>query len=177
MEKKWYVVHTQTGREDSVRKSLQKRLDSEPELKQVISNMLIPTEKVSEVRGGEKKISERKFFPGYLLVEMELNDKTWYIILQTPGVTGFVGSKTKPVFLREDEIKDILEQANDAKTKPVPKILFKEGEVVRVNEGPFKNFSGTIEETNLEKGKIKVMLSIFGRATPVDLETWQVEKI
>ncbi|MBF0215373.1 MAG: transcription termination/antitermination factor NusG [Candidatus Omnitrophica bacterium] len=177
MAKKWYVIHTQTGRENSAKKSLEKILEREPEGKEFISRVLIPTEKVAEVRSGEKKISERKFFPGYLLVEMELNDKSWYIIKKTAGVVGFVGSKTKPVALREDEVAEILEQTKESKAKPVPKILFRTGEVVRVKEGPFKNFSGTIEETNLEKGKIKVMISIFGRATPVDLETWQVEKM
>ena len=115
--------------------------------------------------------------PGYLLVEMELNDKSWYLIKKTAGVTGFVGSKTKPVPLSEDEVAEIMDQTKETKAKPVPKVMFAAGEVVRVKEGPFKNFSGTIEETNLEKGKIKVMISIFGRATPVDLETWQVEKM
>lgn len=177
MTKKWYVIHTQTGKEMSVKKGLEKMLECEPEGKLFIGRIFIPTEKVSEIRSGEKKISERKFFPGYLLVEMELNDKSWYMIKNTAGVVGFVGSKTKPVALKEDEVAEILEQTKETKTKPVPKILFKQGEIVRVKEGPFKNFSGTIEETNLEKGKIKVMISIFGRATPVDLEAWQVEKM
>ncbi|HPS20218.1 MAG TPA: transcription termination/antitermination protein NusG [Candidatus Omnitrophota bacterium] len=177
MSKKWYVIHTQTGREQSVKKGLERMLELNPDAKTLISNVFIPTEKVAEVRSGEKKITERKFFPGYILVEMELNDKSWYLIKNTAGVTGFVGSKTKPVALGEDEVAEILEQTKEGKSKPVPKILFKDGEVVRVKEGPFKNFSGTIEETNLEKGKIKVMISIFGRATPVDLETWQVEKM
>jgi len=177
MAAKWYVIHTQTGKEENVKKSLERQLKLKPEAKKFILNVFIPTEKVSEVRGGEKKISERKFFPGYLLVEMELNDKSWYLIKNTPGVAGFVGSKTKPVALGEDEIAEIMEQTKEAKAKPVPKVLFEPGEVVRVKEGPFKNFSGTIEDTNLEKGKMKVMISIFGRATPVDLEAWQVEKI
>lgn len=177
MSTKWYVIHTQTGKEENVKKSLEDQVKRQPESGKFVRNIFIPTEKVSEVRGGEKKISERKFFPGYLLVEMELNDKSWYLIKNTPGVTGFVGSKTKPVPLREEEIAEIMEQTKEAKAKPVPKVLFETGEVVRVKEGPFKNFSGTIEELNLEKGKIKVMISIFGRATPVDLETWQVEKM
>ena len=177
MSKKWYVIHTQTGRENSVKKYIEKQLLKNEECKKFIFNIFIPTEKVSEVRGGEKSISERKFFPGYILVEMDLNDKSWYMIKDTPGVTGFVGSKTKPVALHEDEVAEIVEQTKEAKAKPVPKVLFAEGEVVRVKDGPFRNFSGTIEETNLEKGKIKVMISIFGRATPVDLEAWQVEKM
>jgi len=177
MSKKWYVIHTQTGKEDMVRKSIENMLELKPENKKFISKVFIPTEKVAEVRSGEKKISERKFFPGYLLIEMELNDISWYLIKNTSGVTGFVGSKTKPTALAEDEVAEIIEQTKEGKAKPVPKVVLKEGEVVRVKEGPFKNFSGTIEETNLEKGKIKVMISIFGRATPVDLEIWQVEKM
>ena len=177
MSKKWYVIHTQTGKESVVKKSLENMLMREPDNRKVITNVLIPTEKVAEVRSGEKRITERKFYPGYILVEMELNDKSWYLIKNTAGVVSFVGSKSKPVALHAKEIEDILDQTKETKAKPVPKVLFKEGEVVRVKEGPFKNFSGTIDETNLEKGKIKVMLSIFGRSTPVDLEAWQVEKM
>jgi transcription termination/antitermination protein NusG len=177
MEKKWYVVHTQTGKEMTVKKGLDRILEKEPHYKEFVSNVFIPTEKVAEVRAGEKKISERKFFPGYILVEMELNDKSWYLIKNAPGVTGFVGTKTKPVALRESEVAEIFEQTRETKAKPVPKVQFAPGEVVRVKDGPFKNFSGTVEETNLEKGRIKVMISIFGRATPADLEAWQVEKL
>jgi len=177
MSKKWYVVHTLTGKEDTVKKCLENNLEAHPDQKQFVGKILIPTEKVSEVKAGEKKITERKFFPGYILVEMELNDKSWYLIKNTAGVTGFVGSKTKPVPLRENEVEEIIEQSKEAKAKPVPKIMFKSGEAVRVKEGPFKNFTGSIEEANLEKGKIKVMISIFGRPTPVELEAWQIEKI
>ena len=177
MSKKWYVVHTLTGREDTVKKCLENNLEAHPDQKQFVGKILIPTEKVSEIKEGEKKITERKFFPGYILVEMELNDKSWYLVKNTAGVTGFVGSKTKPTPLRENEIEEIIEQSKEAKAKPVPKILFTPGEAVRVKEGPFKNFTGTIEEANLEKGKIKVMISIFGRATPVELEAWQIEKM
>jgi transcription termination/antitermination protein NusG len=174
---KWYVVHTFTGKEFTVKKALETQLLNSPEDRKFFSNIFVPTEKVAEMREGEKKITERKFFPGYLLVEMELNDKTWYIIKNTPGVTGFVGTKTKPVALGEEEVKEILEQTKEGKEKPVPKMLFKSGESVRVKEGPFKNFTGNIEDTNLEKGKIKVMISIFGRPTPVELEAWQIEKM
>ncbi len=177
MAMRWYVIHTMTGKEAVVKKSLENQLESEPEKKKFIKMVLIPTEKVAEVRGGEKKITERKFFPGYLLIEMELNDKTWYLIQNTPGVAGFVGTKTRPVALEEDEVKEILKQTEEAKEKPVPKVLFASGESVRVKDGPFKNFTGTIEDTNLEKGRIKVMISIFGRPTPVELEAWQIEKL
>ena len=142
-----------------------------------IAQVLVPIEQVSEIKGGKKKISERKFFPGYILVEMELTDESWYLIKSVPGVTGFVGAGSKPLPLKEDEIEMILKQAKDAKEKPTPKVVFDKGESVRVNDGPFTNFNGTIEEANIPKGKVKVMISIFGRATPVELETWQVEKI
>ena len=177
MAKKWYVIHTLTGKENTVKKALENRLEGDPEKKKFIGSILIPTEKVAEVRQGEKKISERKFFPGYLLIEMEINDKSWYLVKNTPGVTGFVGTKTRPVPLAKEEIDEILKQTREAKEKPVPKVMFKQGEAVRVKDGPFKNFNGTIEDTNLEKGKIKVMISIFGRPTPVELEAWQIEKI
>jgi len=177
MAKKWYVVHTLTGKENTVKKALENRLDNDPDKKKFIGSILIPTEKVAEVRQGEKKISERKFFPGYLLIEMEINDKSWYLVKNTPGVTGFVGTKTRPVPLAKEEIDEILKQTREAKEKPVPKVMFKQGEAVRVKDGPFKNFTGNIEDTNLEKGKIKVMISIFGRPTPVELEAWQIEKM
>ena len=177
MAKRWYVVHTLTGKENTAKKALENQLESEPDKKKFINTILIPTEKVAEVREGEKKITERKFFPGYILIEMELNDKSWYLIKNTPGVTGFVGTKTMPVPLAQDEIDEILQQTKEAKEKPVPKMSFKSGEAVRVKEGPFKNFSGTIEGSNQEKGKIKVMISIFGRPTPVELEAWQIEKM
>ena len=177
MARKWYVVHTLTGKELSAKKGLDNVLDADPEKRKLISCVLIPTEKVAEVRQGEKKITERKFFPGYLLIEMELNDKSWYLVKNTPGIQGFVGSKTKPVPLSNEEVDEIIKQTKEAKEKPVPKMLFKQGEAVRVKEGPFKNFTGNVEDTNLEKGKIKVMISIFGRPTPVELEAWQIEKM
>ena len=177
MEMKWYVVHTLTGKENTAKKALEGQLESDPEKKKFAKTVLIPTEKVAEVREGEKRISERKFFPGYILIEMELNDKSWYLIKNTPGVSGFVGTRTRPIPLAESEVNEILNQTKEAKEKPVPKVLFKADEAVRVKEGPFKNFSGTIVEANLEKGKIKVMISIFGRSTPVELEAWQIEKI
>jgi len=176
MAKHWYVIHTQTGYEDRVKTILDSKVKT-GFTKDTVAQILVPIEQVSEVKAGKKRISQRKFFPGYILVEMELTDDTWYMIKSIPGVTGFVGAGARPLPLREDEIDAILKQAKDAKEKPTPKVLFDKGESVRVTDGPFTNFNGVIEETNLAKGKIKVMISIFGRATPVELETWQVEKI
>ena len=176
MAKKWYVIHTQTGAEEKVKSAIEKRAESN-NMKEAIAQVLIPTEQVSEVKEGKKKITQRKFFPGYVLVEMDLNDNTWYLVKSIPGVTGFVGAGARPLPLQEAEIDTILKQAKDAKEKPTPKVTFEKGEAVRVTDGPFTNFNGTIEDTNVAKGKIKVMISIFGRATPVELETWQVEKV
>ena len=176
MIKKWYVIHTQTGHEEKVKINIQKRL-KENALEELVAQILIPTEKVSEVRSGKKKISVRKFFPGYVLLEMELNDRLWYLIRTSPGVTGFIGPKARPQALKEQEIKTILRQAEERKEKSIPKIIFEKGEGVRVVSGPFVNFNGIVEEVSPGKGKLKVMVSIFGRATPVELEYWQVEKI
>ena len=176
MAKQWYVVHTQTGHEDKVKANIENRSKSST-VNDLISQVLVPTEKVSEVKAGKKKISTRKFFPGYVLVEMELTDDTWYLIKNTPGVSGFIGSGRRPIPLKESEIGAILKQAEMAKEKPTPKVIFEKGEGVRVLEGPFTNFNGTIEEINPAKGKLKVTISIFGRSTPVELEYWQVEKI
>ncbi|MFH1776187.1 MAG: transcription termination/antitermination protein NusG [Candidatus Omnitrophota bacterium] len=176
MAKQWYVVHAQTGQEEKVKANIENRLEDDI-CKEYIFNLLVPTEKVSEVRAGKKKITERKFFPGYVLIEMELNDHTWYFIKNTPGVSGFIGTKTKPFILKEEEVKNILKQAEERKEKPTPKVIFKKGEAVKINNGPFVNFTGEIEEINPAKQKLKVMVSIFGRATPVELEYWQVEKL
>jgi transcriptional antiterminator NusG len=176
MAKQWYVIHTQTGYEDRVRSALEAKIKSAA-AGEKISQVLVPIEQISEIKAGKKKISHRKFFPGYILVEMELTDDTWYMIKNITGVTGFVGAGSRPIPLKGDEIDTILKQAKDAKEKPTPKVMFEKGEAVRVVEGPFMNFNGTIEESNAGKGKIKVMISIFGRATPVELEMWQVEKI
>jgi len=176
MAKQWYVIHTQTGYEDRVKTGIETRAEAS-NFKELISQVLVPTEKVSEVKEGKKRISTRKFFPGYVLVEMELTDETWYLIKNTPGVSGFIGSARKPVPLQEGEVSAILKQTENAKEKPTPKVTFEKGESVRVLEGPFINFNGTIEEINPVKGKLKVTISIFGRATPVELEYWQVEKL
>lgn len=176
MAKQWYVIHTQTGYEEKTKTGLEKRINQK-KMESIISQVLVPTEKISEVRGGKRKISERKFFPGYLLVEMELTDETWYLVKNTPGVTGFIGSGSRPVALRENEIKSILKHAEEAEERPIPKVLFEKGEGVRVTDGPFNNFNGIVDETNPLKGKLKVIISIFGRSTPVELEYWQIEKV
>ena len=173
--KNWYVVHTQTGSEDKVKKALETKI-SQVGLEESISKVIIPTEQVSEIRSGKKKITQRKFFPGYLLVEMELNEHTYLFIKKIPGVTGFIGPGKKPMPLPAKEVEGILKRTQETKEKPSPKIMFEIGEQVRVTEGPFVNFNGTIDTVYPEKGKIKVSVSIFGRATPVELEFWQVEK-
>lgn len=174
--KHWYVVHTQTGREEHVKTTLEARA-LQHQMNDKIAQVLIPTEKVSEIKAGKKKISTRKFFPGYVLVEMEMTDETWYLVKNTPGVSGFIGSGKKPLPLRESEVNGIIKQAEEKKEKPTPKVIFEKGENVRVKEGPFVNFNGTIEEVNPNKGKLKVLVAIFGRTTPVELEYWQVEKL
>jgi len=172
----WYVVHTQTGLEDKVKIALDNKIQLEG-LQDLISGVVIPTEQISEIRSGKKKISQRKFFPGYLLVEMELNEATYFQIKSTPGVTGFIGPGRKPMPLSQTEVDNILKKTQDTQVKPSLKIVFEKGEQVKVSEGPFINFNGTIEEIHPERGKLKVSVSIFGRATPVELEYWQVEKI
>ena len=174
--KKWYVVHTQTGSEDKAKLALESRIASS-QMQEFFSQVVIPTEQISEVRSGKKKISLRKFFPGYLLIEMELTESTWLLVKTTPGVTGFIGTGKKPSALTADEVGNILERTQEAKVKPSPKVSFDIDEPVRVTDGPFENFNGVIEEVHPDKQKIKVSVSIFGRSTPVELEYWQVEKI
>jgi transcriptional antiterminator NusG len=169
-------VHTQTGSEDKVKTAMERKVNSAG-LQELVSRIIVPTEQISEVRSGKKRISQRKFFPGYILVEMELNEQTYLFIKTIPGVTGFIGLGKKPMPLPQSEVDNILKRTEETHAKPSPKIVFEKGEQVRVNVGPFLNFNGTIDEIHPEKGKIKVSISIFGRATPVELEYWQVEKI
>ena len=173
---KWYVIHTQTGVEAKVKASLESRAETAG-MRPLIHQILIPTERVSEVKEGKKRIMERKFFPGYILVQMELTDDSWYLVKNTPGISGFVGSGKNPIPLPEEEVNQILRQQDEKTAKPKPKVEFMSGESVRVKEGAFANFNGTIEEVNPNRGKLKVMVTIFGRQTPVELEYWQVEKI
>lgn len=181
MEPQWFVIHTLSGQEQKVKESIEKRLKQE-ELGEYIKEVLIPTEKVSEVKRGKKTTTTRKFYPGYILVHMGLFDekkqlleKPWYFIRDTPGIIGFVGNE-RPIPLSKDEVTSILGQIKEREDKVRPKELFNIGETVKINEGPFQNLSATIEELDNERGKLKVSVSIFGRSTPVELEYWQVEK-
>ena len=172
----WYIVHTQTGLEAKVKTSLENRITSF-DGGSSIAKVIIPTEQVSEVRSGKKRVSQRRFFPGYILVEMELNEQSYFLVKSTPGVTGFIGLGKRPTPLPQNEVDNILKRTEETNVKPIPKTVFEKGEQVRVSEGPFINFNGTIDEIHPEKGKLKVSVSIFGRATPVELEYWQVEKV
>lgn len=177
MAMQWYVIHTLTGKEEKVKANIEVQINTE-DLRKKINHVLIPTEEVSEItKLGKKKITKRHYYPGYVLVEMVWSDDVWYLIKNTPGVTGFIGAGRKPVPLKESEIKAILRQAEEKKVKPVPKVVFEKGEILRVKEGPFTNFSGVVEEIYPEKGKVKVAVAIFGRSTPVELDYWQVERI
>ena len=174
--KQWYIIHTQTGQELKVKGSLDGKIQQGLDGGR-IGQVLVPTERVAEVRAGKKRISERKFFPGYILIEMEMTDESWHLVRTTPGVTGFIGAGRKPVSLSQEEVAEILRQTEERKDKPTPRVTFQKGEGVRVVEGPFTNFSGVIEEVNVARGKLKVLVSIFGRQTPVELEFWQVERL
>jgi len=176
MDKKWYVVHTQTGAEEKAKAGLESRMQS-TNLKQFIGEIVVPTEQVSEVHGGKKRITERKFFPGYILVQMEMNKESWYLVKSTPGITGFIGPGRRPTPISKEEVDAIMKRSEEAETKPAPKVVFEVGEAVRIAEGPFANFNGSVMEVYPERGKLKVSVSIFGRSTLVEMEYWQVEKI
>lgn len=173
----WYVVHTLSGQENKVKDTVELRITQEG-MEELVKSVLVPTENVSEVKSGKKTIRKRRFFPGYILVQMEMTNEAWHFINEINGVIGFIsGSQKKPVPLKEQEINEILEQIEDKKSKVKPKVAFEKGEGVKVTEGPFLNFNGIVDEINPEKGKLKVMVTIFGRETPIELEYWQVEKV
>ena len=174
MAKKWYGVHTYSGFENKVRLSLLERIKNLG-LEDSFGDVMIPSETVVELKKGEKRTSSRKFFPGYILVNMELNDDTWHVVKETSKVTGFVGGNN-PFPIPDDEVGKITRRMEEGAEKPRPKVLFEVGETVRVIDGPFLNFAGVVEDVKPEKGKLRVMVSIFGRATPVELEFMQVEK-
>jgi len=175
-EKKWYVIHTQTGSEEKAKAGLESRMAS-TELKKHIEEIVVPTEQVSEIRSGKKRITSRKFFPGYIMIKMEMNKESWYLVKTTPGITGFIGPGRKPTPISDDEVKTILQRTEDTEVKPTPKTIFDIGESIRIAEGPFANFNGAVTEVYPDRGKLKVSVSIFGRSTLVELENWQVEKI
>ena len=177
MSKRWYVVHVYSGMEKSVQKALIERIDRAA-LQTSFGRILVPSEEVVEMKGGQKSISERRIFPGYVLVEMDLTDETWHLVKNTNRVTGFLGgSGNRPSPISEKEVEKILNQMEEGVEKPRPKILFEVGELVRVKEGPFADFNGSVEEVNYEKSRVRVSVTIFGRATPVELEFGQVEKL
>lgn len=173
---KWYVVHTYSGYENRAKKSLEERI-KQNNLEARFGEVLIPTENVMELgKGGQKKTTKRKFFPGYMLVQMELTDDTWHLVKSTPKITGFVGDATKPPAIPENEVRKLTQQIDEGTLKPKPRVQFEDGENVRVVDGPFANFNGVVDAVNSDKGKVRVLVSIFGRATPVELDFIQVEK-
>jgi len=175
MAKHWYIVHTHTGYEDKVKATLEERIRSAG-LEEYFGEILVPTEQVVEMVKGTRKTSARKFFPGYILVQMELNDQTWHIVHDTPRISGFVGDNLNPMPLMEEEANKIIGRIKEGATKPKPKVVFEVGDVIRVTDGPFANFQGVIDEVYPDKGRVRVMVSIFGRETPVELEYIQVSK-
>ena len=176
MSKKWYVVHAYSGFEKNVARALKERVELS-ELGEFFGEIMVPTEEVVEMRAGQKRRSERKFFPGYVLVEMELNDDTWHLVKETPRVMGFIGGKAdSPAPLTEREAQAILDRVQAGSEKATPKTVFEPGEIVRVIDGPFNDFNGVVEEVNYEKSRLRVAVLIFGRSTPVELEFGQVEK-
>ena len=176
MAKNWHVVHTYSQFEKSVQRALTERIQREG-MQDKFGQILVPVEEVVELKSGQKSITERKFFPGYVLVEMEMTDESWHLVKSTPKVTGFLGgSAMKPTPISEKEVQNIMQQMQAGVEKPRPKVLFEVGELVRVKEGPFTDFSGSVEDVNYDKSKIRVAVTIFGRSTPVELGFGQVEK-
>lgn len=176
MAKHWFVVHAYSGYEKKVAVALKERVELLG-MQEFFGDVLVPTEEVVEIRGGQKRKSERKFFPGYVLVQMELNDDSWHLVKETPRVMGFIGGKAdKPAPITEKEAQLILQRVDDSAEAPRPKTVFEPGEMVRVTDGPFNDFNGVVEEVNYEKNRLQVAVLIFGRSTPVELEFGQVEK-
>ncbi|WP_154717348.1 transcription termination/antitermination protein NusG [Sterolibacterium denitrificans] len=177
MTKRWYVVHAYSGFEKSVQRALRERV-SRAGMQEFFGQILVPEEEVVEMRSGQKSISQRKFFPGYVLVEMEMNDESWHLVKSTPKVTGFIGgTATRPTPISDREVEKIMAQIQEGVEKPRPKVLFEVGEMVRIKDGPFTDFNGNVEEVNYEKSRMRVAVTIFGRPTPVELQFDQVEKV
>jgi transcription termination/antitermination protein NusG len=176
MAKRWFVVHAFSGFENQVKRSLKERV-SRSGMEDLFGEILVPTEEVVEMRGGQQRKSERKFFPGYVLVQMEMTDETWHLVRDVPRVMGFIGGTgDRPAPISDKEAASILQRVQEGVEKPRPKVLFEPGEVVRVVDGPFNDFNGVVEDVDYDKNRLKVSVSIFGRSTPVDLEFSQVEK-
>jgi len=176
MAKQWYIVHTYSGFEKKVKESLESRVAAFG-LEEKIGQIMIPTEDVMEVRAGKKVVSPRMFYPGYVLVEMEMDDYTWHVVRSTPRVTGFVGTGQTPTPLSEEEVHNILYRMTASTDKPKPRVTFDRNEQVRIVDGPFANFTGVVEDVNADRNTLKVSVTIFGRSTPVELDFEQVEKI
>ena len=175
--KRWYVVHAYSGMEKAVERNLRERIDRAG-MQDKFGRILVPTEEVVELKNGKKSVSERRFFPGYVLVEMEMADDTWHLVKHTSKVTGFVGgARNRPAPISEAEVMKIVEKMQEGVEKPRPKVEWRVGELLRVKEGPFADFNGAVEEVNYEKSKVRVSVTIFGRSTPVELEFAQIEKV
>ena len=174
--KNWYIVHTYSGFEKKVAESLAERVKAYG-LQEEIGEVLIPTEDVVEMRAGKKVVTAKRFFPGYILVEMHMSDHAWHVVKNTPKVTGFVGAGSKQTPLSREEVDQILHQVTVAAEKPKPRFTFEKGDQVRINEGPFASFNGVVDDVNTDRNTLKVMVTIFGRATPVELDFLQVEKL
>ena len=176
MAKEWYVIRVQSGKEDKVRRGLEKRIAAEG-AEGLISKVLVPTETVSEIKGGKKRVSKKKIFPGYIMVEMESSDEALYLIRETPGVGDFVGAHMRPTPMEPHEVARLLGDMERGAEAPKMKINFQKGESVKIKEGPFENFDGIVDEVYPDKGLVRVVVTIFSRPTPVELEYWQVEPI
>lgn len=176
MSQKWYIIHTYSGFEQKVKNAIMERAKAQS-LDHLVTEVLVPTEMVEEMVKGERRLSARKFYPGYVLVRMELTDDSWHLVKDTPKVTGFVGSKTEPVAIPDEDAQKIINQMQEGIAKPKPKIQFELGDKVQVTDGPFTNFTGVVDEVRADRGRVKVMISVFGRPTPVELEFTQLEKI
>jgi transcriptional antiterminator NusG len=174
-QKQWFIVHTYSGFEERVRENLQQRIEALG-MRPKFGDVKIPTETLVEMRSGKKREVQRKFFPGYILLEMEMSDDAWHLVKNTPKVTGFVGTGKKPTPLTQEEVDSILHQVVSTKEKPKPKHVYEHGEHVRIVDGPFTNFTGVVEEVNLDRNTLKVMVTIFGRSTPVELDFLQVTR-
>jgi transcriptional antiterminator NusG len=177
MNMRWYAVQAFSGYEKTVQRGLEERIARSPTAKDFFGQILVPVEEVVEMKSGQKTITERKLYPGYVLVQMEMNDDSWHLVKSTPRVTAFIGGTAlKPTPIKDKEVEIILQRMDDSKSNPTQKLTFEKGESVRVIDGPFKDFSGNVEDINYEKSKLRVTVTIFGRATPVELDFSQIEK-